>query len=385
MRTRLTLCGLTLLCCGVGAPSRGIAGSATVELRTSAAAFRGRVAAHNQDFCWLIERTGRLRHVKLPDVTSFKKVSSGFRGASMGELRDALIREYGRTFEVAGRGRYLVVAKQGRARAYAEMLDGVYRSFHRYFSVRGFQVADPEFPLVAIVFPDRGAFLEYAKQDGFNASSLVRGYYITSTNRIALYDSSVDTAARDRESILERTPIALSGFETVARKVDGGLRATVIHEATHQIGYNVGLHNRVGKDPAWIVEGLASVFEADGIRDREAASNRDVLKRVNRGRYVHHKRMSQVPQYQASLRKLIADDDLFKQRPLEAYSLSWAFSFYLIETRPLEYTRLLKRIAARDPLKEYALKQRVADVEAAFGQDLGRLQTDFERFFKQMP
>ena len=34
-----------------------------------------------------------------------------------------------------------------------------------YFSVRGFRINEPEFPLVAIVFPDYQSFARYAQAD----------------------------------------------------------------------------------------------------------------------------------------------------------------------------------------------------------------------------
>ena len=39
---------------------------------------------------------------------------------------------------------------------------------------------------------------------------------------------------------------------------------TIIHEATHQTAYNVGVHARFADQPRWLVEGLAMMFEAEG-------------------------------------------------------------------------------------------------------------------------
>ena len=55
----------------------------------------------------------------------------------------------------------------------------------------------------------------------------------------------------------------------------------MVHEATHQLGYNLGLHNRTGSNPKWIVEGLATVFETPGMETH--ASDRSAMKRVNAG------------------------------------------------------------------------------------------------------
>src|SRR5690606_26419230 len=63
-----------------------------------------------------------------------------------------------------------------------------------------------------------------------------------------------------------------------------GSRDTLIHEATHQLAFNLGLHSRLGETPRWVVEGLAMLFEEDSRRDDTLGQS--TAMRVNRSRYI---------------------------------------------------------------------------------------------------
>ncbi len=66
--------------------------------------------------------------------------------------------------------------------------------------------------------------------------------------------------------------------------VEGNLHDTIVHETTHQVAFNTGLHSRIGQTPKWVIEGLATMFEAPGIRDSQKSSS--PKSRINRSRYV---------------------------------------------------------------------------------------------------
>ena len=58
--------------------------------------------------------------------------------------------------------------------------------------------------------------------------------------------------------------------------------ATIIHEATHQMAFNTGVHNRFAPTPVWLAEGLGTMFEAPGVWDWR--NHPDRSERINRGR-----------------------------------------------------------------------------------------------------
>ncbi len=157
----------------------------------------------------------------------------------------------------------------------------------------------------------------------------------------------------------------------------------MIHEATHQVAFNTGLHSRMGVNPKWIVEGLATVFESPGIR--ESASNRgEAFGRTNKERYVWFGNYAKSRRKPKSLAAFVSSDKLFETSALDAYAEAWALSFYLVETRSTKYAKYLKTIATRDPLKEYPEAERLADFKKAFGNDLDMLEADFLRFISRL-
>src|SRR5207253_9543744 len=44
--------------------------------------------------------------------------------------------------------------------------------------------------------------------------------------------------------------------------------ATVIHEATHQIAFNSGMHTRYADNPLWLAEGMAMYFETPDLSSK---------------------------------------------------------------------------------------------------------------------
>ena len=166
--------------------------------------------------------------------------------------------------------------------------------------------------------------------------------------------------------------------------IQAGLRDTMIHEATHQAAFNTGLHSRIGDNPHWVVEGLATVFEAPGIRQRNTTGKASRMSRINRGRFVRFRNYMQHRRAAESLKSFIAGDTLYRRSKLDFYGQAWALSFYLLETRSSRYAGYLKQIAARDPLKTYTSQERVADFQSAFGDDLNSLETGFLRYMERL-
>lgn len=347
---------------------------AYLELLVKDEPLRGKLVAMDKTNAWLMTREGHLHELEVKDIKSVKRLSPRFEPLSSAEVRDALRREFGKEFEVAGSEHYLVCAPPGKAKEYAQLFENIYRSFHGYFSVRGFRMTKPEFPLVAIVFPDHKTFDSYCQKDGFRAFRGLMGYYIRTTNRVALFDSGNAQAGILGE---ENAP------GPITATIEAGLADTMVHEATHQVAYNTGLHSRLGTNPKWIVEGLATVFESSGIRD-SASSRGKAFDRANKDRYVWFRNYAQSRRKPKSLAAFVSEDKPYQAAALDAYAEGWALSFYLIETRSANYARYLKTIANRDPMKDYPAEERLADFKKAFGSDLDLLEADFLRFITRL-
>lgn len=199
------------------------------------------VATEKQVF--LLARDGQMWEFAPSDAQSFSKSSASFYAYSQAELRGQLMREFGNKFEVSGNGHYLVVHPGGQKDLWAPRFEELYRSFVLYFNTRAFRPSEPQFPMVAIVYPRQVDFQRAAIADGSTNVQNMLGYYSPKTNRIALYDATAGGNGLDWSTNAD----------------------TIIHEATHQMAFNAGMHNRFGQSPAWVCEGLATMFEARGV------------------------------------------------------------------------------------------------------------------------
>ncbi|MCC9606941.1 DUF1570 domain-containing protein [Blastopirellula sp. JC732] len=293
------------------------------------------------------------------EAESYAKVADGFTPLSQSQVRGELLREFGNQFEVTGTGHYLVVHPPGQRDRWANRFEELHRSFQGYFTSRGFRVAPAQFPLVAVVFP---TFAEYAKHSaklGVRVTPGMVGYYSGRTNRVLMYDIS---AGQEDDAFWEENA------------------ATMVHEATHQTAFNAGIHSRTAIQPKWVVEGLATMFEAPGVWN--SAVYRRASDRINRGRLDWFQDYAAKSRPSGSLKSLIESDKIFGKRPDIAYSESWAVCFYLVETDPRNFARYLSTVAARPPGSDYSAAQRIADFESAFGSNWEMLEARFLRYIQ---
>jgi hypothetical protein len=158
-----------------------------LELTQNGEQFEGKLEAKSRDACWLMGRDGQLRAFEISQLESVRTIADRFHEFSSAELRDQLRRELPKHFRIDGTGHFLICAEANNRRI-GEVCEDTYRTFRRYFSVRGFKISEPEFPLVVIVFPDRDAFVSYCRKDKLEPPAGLLGYYMRLTNRIALFD-----------------------------------------------------------------------------------------------------------------------------------------------------------------------------------------------------
>jgi len=354
-----------------------------LEVTLQGQKFLGKLEAKSSNLCWLMERDGKLLPFEISQIDSIRTAAPRFREFSLAELRDQLRRTLPKQFRIDGTGHFLICAEKNSHRI-GEICEDTYRTFHRYFSVRGFKISQPEFPLVIIVFPDRASFADYCRKDGIEAPSGMLGYYMRLTNRVALFDAGENLNADVKPSAADTVSTKLLSAGTAVRfdaMVEGNLHDTIVHETTHQVAFNTGLHSRIGPTPKWVVEGLATMFEAPGIRDSQKGTS--PKSRINRSRFVWFGNYMTSRRKPHSLVDFVATDDLYASATLDAYSEGWALTFFLAETRHASYGRYLKSIAQRNPLKSYPAAERVADFRKAFG-DLKTVETDYLRFFEKL-
>lgn len=379
----LVCCTVAMLCLDSAA---AVAAAPMFELKSGKESLQGKMLAQDTSRCWLMTPDGRIHQESITKQSQPRRLSSAFQPWNSSLVRDKLRRELGNQFEAAGTRHYIVCAKgNGKARQYAEWFEEVYKTFFLYSSVRGLRLTEPEFPLVAIIFPDQGAFTKYAQQDKVSVTSQLQGYYLTTSNRVALFEKPSRKTAESRllqdprhESPLSETEL----WGAAGTRSDQDLYETIVHEGTHQVAFNTGLHARLGANPKWVVEGLATVFEAPGIRNASSANG--VATRINRERYVWFGNFAKNRRPTNSLEKFISSDAEFSSQVLDAYAQAWALTFFLIETRPQKYSQYLAKLSKRSPLQEYRGAERLADFQSVFGKESRLLEAEFLRYISRL-
>ena len=354
-----------------------------IEMKTRNQVFIGKSIAHNNDISWMIDQTGKLSEVPLKKVTSYRRVASEFQRLPLHKMKLQLQEEFGPFYEVISTRHYLVCAPRGKAKAYGGVFEDLYDSFSHYFSLRGYQVKSPEFPMVTVIFPDEDQFFAYCKKDGVRVGEGLLGYYHPHTNRTALFDQRTAISSVDIDQNQAENELTYSRVTSTGKNLTEALRDTIIHEATHQVAFNTGLHSRVGENPRWVVEGLATTFESDELRAHTGGRAKSVS-RINRTRLLWFNHYAQKRRGKESLRAFIRDDHLFRSATLDAYAEAWALTFFLVETQPARYARYLKKISKRDPLKEYSADEREQDFKQAFKTNIRTMEVDYLNFINQL-
>ena len=307
----------------------------------------------------LLARDGQLHEFVPSEAKKAKKTSPTFKGYSSEEMRQKLYEEFGNRFDFASTNHYLVAHPRGERDVWAPRFEDLYRTFVNYFRVRGFSPTEPDYPMVAVVFANRSEYERYVQSSSSGAPSGALGHYEPRSNRVYLY---------------EQGDASDSGWADTA--------STVIHEATHQTAYNVGVHTRFAEGPRWVSEGLATMFEARGVHDSRSYDR--VEQRINRVRLEDFRSLVATSRPLGTLATYIASDDSFDRSAIPAYAQAWALTFFLSETRPREYASYLDRLAKRKLFSEYSATERVADFRRAFGNDLELLDSQFHSYVKKL-
>ena len=308
---------------------------------------------------FLLARDGQMLEFNPSQAQNYSKSNGTFHAYSQAEMRGQLLQEFGNRFEVSGNGHYLVVHPAGQKDLWAPRFEELYRSFVHYFNTRNFRPSSPRFPMVAIVYPRREDFERAAAASGVQNLQNVMGYYSPMTNRISLFDV---TAGR--------------GGQDWAINAD-----TIIHEATHQMAFNAGMHNRFGQSPKWVCEGLATMFEARGVWNGRIHHN--LGDRINRNQLAAYRRYQ--PRRNANaIAETVNSDRAFDVNPESAYAEAWALSFFLSEQEPRRYVQYLMKTAAVKDFTLYPGPQRLKDFTDIFGGNLGLLDARMTRFMSEL-
>jgi hypothetical protein len=207
----------------------------------------------------------------------------------------------------------------GTSRILESMLPGV----TRFMAAQKLEVADPEVPLVVIMFRTEEQFQNYRRMPAG-----VVAYYHTVTNQVLMFEQSRLFESRPDLAIQQ----AIS---------------TIAHEGTHQILHNIGVQQRLSQWPMWISEGIAEFFAPTTVGKRLTWKG---------PAQVNDMRMFELEQYVKS--KGAADPDgatvrhtvLAGRLTSTGYASAWALTHYLATKRRTEFNKYLTQVAQLGPL-----------------------------------
>ena len=377
-----------------------------IEVSDDTQTYTGMIVAKSAHECFIIDRFGRQASLPIANLKSFSVVAKSFRPASQGEFRRQLEAELGPEYEIAASKHYVVAGTRGHGRSYAALFEEIFSQVDSFYSLRGFRTTEPDAPLVALVLKDQAAFKKYCEGDRMAWTEGLRGYYSLKSNRVVMYDlpelfeavrltPEADSQHREKTVIADASSSDATGslnavedsrgsslarFQRAgaATAVGGETAGTIIHETTHQVGFNIGIHSRIGGTPLWVLEGMATVLESPGMRTGNTAGGQS--EKVNAERLEWFSRNYSERRQPGDLAKLIASDDMFGKQTLDAYSAAWGITWFLTENpaRARLFAKYLKTISEHDPLQEYTAEERLKDFQTIFG-DIARLEVDYVR------
>lgn len=305
----------------------------------------------------------------------------------------------------------------------AQRLEHVYRQFLEVFRARHFEPVPISDRQEVILFDTHEQFLGYARKHDktiWNAA----GFYSDRTRRSYFYDACNDKQYRQQIEKLSQAEDRLETFRKevlsgdkdqcyIATHSDGSqdklircqmlgrlredeaelkaqldtlrdsyqeMNANVtIHEATHQLAYNCGIHNRYYRNPVWLVEGLAVYFEATSQSYRDKPGE------------VHPQRLERFLQsIQTSdaipLGALITQDGLFNTqdpRAEVAYASAWALFYYLVWQKQETLFDYMYDLSLRMSGEPYEPAERKKDFESYFG-DMDQLEAHWYSYMRNL-
>ncbi len=305
----------------------------------------------------LLRRDGRWSVLPIDSPDQYKVLSPSFSVMSREKMAEKLKKEFGKRYSVSSTASFLVVHPLGGYHKFAKPFEDLNKSFETYFHKRGHHLEKARFPMVAVVLNTRAEYDRMLKAKDSSSEGWV-GYYSPRSNRIITYDRTIEESE--------------SFFKT----------STLIHEATHQTAYNRGIHNRFGGSSSWIVEGVACMFQAEGVYNSGVHKRRK--DRINHSRLWGIQVAIKDGSAKHKLRDIVRSDQLFRSDVDLAYAYAWGLTFYLAETQSRTYLNFLAEDAQRPNFSAYGEQVRLERFAEAFGSDFDNLESRMFKFLKQL-
>ena len=323
----------------------------------------------------LEERDGYWRIIQPKEIVRQWSDETKFVPYTRIELKKRLKAEFPKEFRIVETARYIIVFDTTIAYATwcGELLEQLDTAFLDHWRKAGFELSEPEFPLVAVIFAERENFIRCTIGEVGPAVTQINAYYNQQSNRIVFYDlTGQEVYGGVRGTTAKRIREIMSRPES-AKSV-----STFVHEAAHQISYNSGLLQRYGACPLWVSEGIAMLYETPDFNSVKAWSS-DI--KVNQFRLNHFYRYFNDREPKEPMKQVVTSDEPFRLTStdglLDAYATAWAMMHFFSTKHGSKLTEYMKIISAKKPFVPDDEKTRMQDFEGVFGKDWDRLHRMF--------
>lgn len=270
-----------------------------------------------------------------------------------------------------------------------DRIENTYRAVEALTEKLGVATSRPAERLTVILFDSPSAFENYASGVGLAARDDFFGFYDRGNDTVVLLDFTLNGAIPRKRSEISRqiNPIralpptkdsgerarrdsllkgAENAFARVADLEEQMFRTVVQHEVAHQLLSAFGALPGTTSQPAWLIEGMATLFETS-LQDFDAGNPG-----INEYRLTDY-RVAASSRALIPWTRILSDDTLFKpDNPMSAtaYAQAWMLVYWAVRERPEK----LKALVQANQVGNASHVDRVA----AFESVLGRLNESFD-------
>jgi len=312
----------------------------------------------------LEERDGYWRIISKKDIIEQWSDDVAFEPYTRDEMKKRLKAEFPKQFRIIETKRYMIVSDTSAAYATwcGNLLEQLDTAFLEHWQTKGFDLSEPEFPLVAVIFADYGNFVVCTRDEVGPGVTEISSYYNQQSNRIVFYDlTGREVYGAVRGSANRRLREILSRPES-AKAV-----SAFVHEAVHQISFNCGMFPRYAACPVWVSEGIATLYETPDFNSVKAWSS-DI--KVNRTRLNRFYRYISERQPHEPMRQLVESDDPFRLTGgdplLDSYATCWTMMHFFNAKHGDQLVKYLKSISEKQPFLVDSRETRLKDFESVF-------------------
>ena len=334
---------------------------------------RGKLLVEAIDGSVLLEDDQQILHIIPGESIAQQTVLSEVDPLTPKQLGQKIVASLPDGFSFITTRHYLICynTSVGYARWSAALLERLFTGFHAFWSQAGLEVRQPEQPLVVIIFSNRNDYKRAAEKEVGDASHSIVGYYNQLTNRITTYDIT----GSDSNDPTTRQSSSSAGNLILRNPQASSLIATLVHEATHQLAFNAGLHVRLSPTPVWLSEGIATYFETPDLTNSRGWQS---IGAINEARLE-----LLLKQFTPGLiSRFIIEDEPFHNpdEALIAYAHAWALVSFLATMRREDLCAYIAHFNKKGPLELDTPAERLSEFKNAFHSEPDDLEPEILQY-----